>query len=519
MNIKRMLLKFITSNKYHSFLKDTQNPEQSQNELWQNEIFPLLKRGLFWPQRMDLSQQDQLNCFEITSYEDYQPYLDKALATTTQPFNGEDILFWSETSATTGNRKYFPITKTFQKQFQRTMAPYFYSLLQRYPKFLKQKMLYLAAWETGIQSPAKIKMGLISYYNYKNLPKLIQSFYALPIEIFRDETTFNQWAPVYALAHDLSAVFAVVPIVMDTFLKTCLENIHAYLPYLLNEKSMPDDLPGLNISKERLLYLNTLNYNATLHYKDIWPGLTLAGCWTQGPCSVYAHHLAQELGDTVSLLDGTYSATEGWLTVPIDNEHQGGVLHPRTHIVEFIEENQPIKKENLLSCAQLALGKKYEVFLTTAMGFVRYRLKDVVECTGYFNKTPIIRFCYKVSRLLLASRLLLDFFALTESDLRRALAEVDIHIKPYWYFACDNQRDCLYLVVDRDASISQNDAHAIHSALIKTNEKYAYESKQGGILPCKIARFEKQVLLKNHHAQTKPKIISQDMLILEKGQL
>lgn len=509
MNIKRMLLKFITGKKYHSFLKDTQNPEQSQNELWQNEIFPLLKNGSFWPQRMDLSTQDQLNCFEITGYEDYQPYLDKALTTTTQPFNGETILFWSETSATTGNRKYFPITQTFQKQFQRTMAPYFYSLLQRYPKFLKEKMLYLAAWETGIQSPANVEMGLISHYNYKNLPRLIQSFYALPIEVFRDETTFNEWAPAYALAHDLSAVFAVVPIVIDTFLKRCLENINTYLPYLLNEKTMPGDLPSLNISKERMLYLKKLNYNATLHYKDIWPGLTLAGCWTQGPCSVYAQHLAQELGDAVDLLDGTYSATEGWLTVPIDNEHQGGVLHPRTHIVEFIEEDQDIKKENLMACTQLESGKKYEVFLTTAMGFVRYRLKDVVECTGYFNKTPIIRFCYKVSRLLL------DYCALTESDLRRALSEADIHIKPYWYFACDQRRDRLYFVVDQEAPISQDDANAIHLALIKTNEKYAYESQEGGVLPCKVARFEKKVLLKNHHAQTKPKIISQDILILD----
>ncbi len=32
-----------------------------------------------------------------------------------------------------------------------------------------------------------------------------------------------------------------------------------------------------------------------------------------------------------------------------------------------------------MSCWQLKVGKKHEVFLTTAMGFVRYSLNDVVN--------------------------------------------------------------------------------------------------------------------------------------------
>jgi hypothetical protein len=507
--LKRSLLKWLTKAKYQKFVKDTHNPEGAKTRLWHNEILPLLHQGTYWPGKFDLGLDSSLDLFEITSYENYAGALIAALSSSVQPLNGEEILFWSETSATTGNRKYFPITKSFQQQFQRTMPPYFYSLINRYPDFLKKKILYLAAWETGVFSPANIPMGLISHYNYKNLPPLIQSFYALPQEVFKDEATFKQWAPVYALAQDLSAVFAVVPIVLDNFIKTCVANFNIYLPYLLKEKALPAELPPLKMSKQRHNYLKNMNTDLSIEYKKIWPGLTVMGCWIEGPCKTYALKLAKEIGRRIDLLDGTYSATEGWLTVPIDVKHKGGVYHPGTHIAEFIEEGGDISKDKLLQSWQLKPGEKYEIFLTTAMGFVRYRLKDVVECTGYFNKAPILSFCYKVSSLLL------DYCSLSECELRVAVTESNINLEPYWFFACDAKRNRLYFVVDKDAKITEHHTLMIHQQLLKKNDKYAYESQHNNILPCKLLKLAKKKLLKNHHAQTKPKIISQDILSLE----
>jgi hypothetical protein len=508
MMIKRVLLKLLTKRHYRQFIKDTNQPQEVHSWLWNQEILPLLKKSTYWSTQMNQNVTLPLSSFDITHYEDYQPYLEQTLSSSVQPFNGEDILFWSETSATTGARKYFPITKSFQKQFQRTMAPYFYSLLQRFPNFLREKIIYLAAWETGVVSPSHIPMGLISHYNYKNLPGLIQSFYALPVEVFKDKETFHQWAPVYALAYDLSAVFAIVPIGIDLFLKNCIEHFKSYLPYILGEKALPPVLPPIKINKRRRAYLKKLSSDHTLTYKKLWPGLTLTGCWIEGPCKTYAHQLKQDLGNTIELLDGTYSATEGWLTIPIDQNHQGSVYHPRTHIVEFIEEDKPIEKKSLLSCWQLEPGKKYEVFLTTAMGFVRYRLKDVVQCTGYFNQAPILSFCYK------AASLLLDYCSLTESDLRKAVAHTNISLKPYWHFACDARRNRIFFVVDDD-SLGQSDVDTIHQELVLHNEKYAYECEQGNVLPAKLKKVNREILIRNHHAQTKPKIISQEFVSME----
>lgn len=504
MSFKRALLKFATYLKYQSFVKDTNNPKKVQQQLWQKEILPLLKQSPFWQTKYDLNKIYTLDNFEITNYQDYQPGLEQAMSATIQPFNGEDILFWSETSASTGKRKYFPITKSFQKQFQRTMPPYFYSLLARFPNFLSKKVVYLAAWDTKTYTDAGIKKGLISNYNYNHLPGLIKSFYAVPAEIFRDEQTFKQWAPVYALAADLSALFAIVPTSIADFYQQCVNGFNHYLPYLLEEKPLPQDLPKLSITKTRQQHLLSLGENK--NYQDLWPSLSFVGCWIEGPCQAFAKELSKSMTDKITMVDGTYSATEGWLTVPIQQTHKGGVLHPRTHIVEFIEYGKDIKKAHLLQSWQLEIGKKYEVFLTTAMGFVRYRLKDIIECTGYFNKAPIIAFYYK------ASLLLMDYCTLSESELSQAAQAADIEMQPYWYFACDQYRNRLFLVVDEQAAINNKQLEDIDQYLRSANEKYDVEYQQGNVLACQLIRKNKQLLTENHHAQTKPKMISQQIL-------
>ena len=40
-------------------------------------------------------------------------------------------------------------------------------------------------------------------------------------------------------------------------------------------------------------------------------------------------------------------------------------------------------------------GKKYELIITNFAGFYRYRLLDIVEVTGFYGNTPMIRFAFR----------------------------------------------------------------------------------------------------------------------------
>lgn len=498
MNWKRMLIATLTKSKYQAFINDTKEPKQARVRLWTKEILPLLQQSEYWSKQLPSAE---LHDFPITTYETYEASLLAAQHQQMQPLNNEPLIFWSETSGTSGVRKFFPITQTFQTQFQRTMSPFIYNLTQRFSHFFKEKMLYLVTVDANKTTPGGIPAGWISYYNYRNLPSFIKRFYAMPAEVFADQQLFRQWGGLYALASDLSAIFAVTPMMINDFYERCVQQFSDHLPYLLGEKALPAGLPALKISKRRQNYLKRIA-NQPHTFKQLWPGLQFACCWTSGLCEYPAQQLHQLMGKEVALVDGTYSATEGWLTVALETEQPGGYLHPGAHIVEFIEEGQEIDKAHLVQAWELEVGKKYEVFLTTAMGFVRYQLKDVVLCTGFLNQSPRLEFCYKTQLLKLES------CALTGQELQQMLKEVGFNMQPHWFFARNHLGNCIVLVTDDRATISDTALRELHQALIGISPTYAHSSEHGEVVPMVLWQVAKEELLKDAHAQTKPTLIS-----------
>ncbi len=501
MNLKRILIAAMNRKRYRSFIHDTENPDLARERLWQHEILPLLKQSSYWSSKL----QNNLNEFPITTYEDYEKELVTAQHSLIQPFNGEKLIFWSETSGTAGARKFFPITASFQKQFQRTMPPYIYSLTQRHPQLFKEKILYLVALDAHRHSPAGIPSGWISHFNYRNLPPFIKRFYAMPDELFDNMENYKQWSALYALATDLSALFAVTPMVIHSLFEKCLKNFKIYLPFLLGEKNVPAHLPQLKITKKRQAYLRQLAQSNPRFFKEFWPSLNVVGCWISGLCEFPAEQLQKSLGSGIEMVDGTFSATEGWLTVPMDNK-PGGFLHPGAHIVEFIEEGKSIKPENLLQSWEIEKGKKYEVFLTTAMGFVRYQLKDVVACTGFLNKAPRLEFCYKTQMIIL------EGCSVSSQELQDMLQEISFEMAPYWYFARNGLGNRLVLVTDDATQISESALIHMHQYLVQVNENYALGAKNEEILPIVLLQLPLQELVADNHAQTKPKLISKQVI-------
>ena len=228
MNWKRILIAAITRKKYLAFIEDTKHPESARDRLWNQEIVPLLKKSAYWHSILQNKLNLSLDNFPITNYDDYEEDVLAAQHSLIQPFNGEKLIFWSETSGTAGVRKFFPITASFQKQFQRTMPPYIYALTQHFPGLFKEKILYLVAVDSHRVSPAGTPLGWISNFNYRNLPSFIKRFYAMPNEVFDNTEVYTQWSALYALASDLSAVFAVTPMVIDAFFERCINDFIAF---------------------------------------------------------------------------------------------------------------------------------------------------------------------------------------------------------------------------------------------------------------------------------------------------
>jgi hypothetical protein len=83
--------------------------------------------------------------------------------------------------------------------------------------------------------------------------------------------------------------------------------------------------------------------------------------------------------------------------VPISDDDSSGVLAIPTNVYEFFptDEDRKPGPADLLRPHQLKKGEQYYVYVTTAAGLYRYDMNDIIEVTGYYQKTPMLRFVQK----------------------------------------------------------------------------------------------------------------------------
>ena len=89
-------------------------------------------------------------------------------------------------------------------------------------------------------------------------------------------------------------------------------------------------------------------------------------------------------------------ASEGRMTIPIEDGTPAGILDIRHHYFEFIPEDQADRDEpETVEAADLIEGRNYFILLTTAGGLYRYKIHDLVRCVGFHGQAPVIEFLNK----------------------------------------------------------------------------------------------------------------------------
>jgi hypothetical protein len=84
------------------------------------------------------------------------------------------------------------------------------------------------------------------------------------------------------------------------------------------------------------------------------------------------------------------------MTIPLSDETPSGVLDVTTHYFEFIPESEiDHPQPTVLGAHELEEGRTYFILPTTAFGLYRYNIYDVVRCTGFHNRTPLVEFLSK----------------------------------------------------------------------------------------------------------------------------
>jgi hypothetical protein len=194
----------------------------------------------------------------------------------------------------------------------------------------------------------------------------------------------------------------------------------------------------------------------TLYPKDYWPcetreegGGCVIGNWTGGSVALYMRHYPTYFGNT-PVRDVGLIASEGRMTIPMADHTPGGVLDILSHYFEFIpEEEADSPQPTVLATHELKEGRNYFILLTTASGLYRYDIHDLVRCTGFFHKTPVLEFLSKGSHIANVTGEKLSEYQVA-SAMTSVLRELDLALTTYSVAPCWNDEVPYYgLFIER----------------------------------------------------------------------
>ena len=342
----------------------------------------------------------------VQDYETLRGYIEAQRQDGVQALTAEAPLFYAQTSGSTGKPKYIPVTPSVLATHRAEQALFSYLQYRACPEAFAGKALGVmgAAVEGHLDSGHAV--GSVSGYLYQSLPRLIQSRFVVPPEVASIADYDLKYQVILRLAlaeREITYLGSPNP---STFLR---------LLDMLNDRREPllrsletgglEELDGLDAGvrvplarrlkadPDRAAQLRRL---PSLTFANVWPNIRLLTTWTGGSCGIALGKLRQTLPPMTAVMELGYHSTECRGTIALDLETPGGLPPLHHHFFEFVEQQRwDSSNPEFVTLGQLETGHRYYVLITTAAGLYRYFMNDLVEVTGWFRQTPLLRFVQK----------------------------------------------------------------------------------------------------------------------------
>jgi hypothetical protein len=422
----------------------------------------------------------------LTAYDDIDDHVRRIA-------NGErDVLacgpvtHLAPTSGSTGARKLVPFTPGLTAAFNAAVFPWMLDLVRQRPAIVGGPAYWsispLASPELpdGAE-PLGIPIGFVDDAEYLGGPRawLVRQAMAVPSSIrFADTEAFWRLTLLALLRQrDLRLISIWHPSFMDLLTAAA-------------GPSWPDLIDGVRTGGNpwesalppsvRLAFRGRQNPHRAAELERIgpydwpewWPKLQVVSCWGEQAAEPGWRALVRRLPHLLVQSKGLL-ATECVITIPWRGEKPLAVT---SHFFEFLDE----RGEPRLA-QQLERGGRYEVVVTNGGGLWRYRLGDVVECTGHVGQTPSLRFVGRARVSDLRGEKLSEAFV---ADVLRQLWPADERPPFATLHARDRGGIANYeLLLPVGADSSGGDlGHRLDEALA-TNPQYALARRLGQLSP------------------------------------
>ena len=342
----------------------------------------------------------------IQTYDSLRPYIEEQRLTGAQALTTEPPQFYAQTSGTTGDPKYIPITPTTLKLHSKEQSLFSYLQYRACPLAFTGKALGImgAAVEGKLDSGHEV--GSVSGHLYQSLPKMIQSRFVLPPAVASITDYDLKYLVILRLAlAEPNITYAGSPN-PSTFLRL-LNVLNAQREVLIQSlvTGKLDEIESLDtalkIQLKRKFKPNPARAAAIsrlpeLTFANVWPELKLVTTWTGGSCGIALTALRVKLPPNTKVMELGYQSTEFRGSIALQADTGSGLPPLHHHFFEFVAQSRwDNGAPEFLTLDQLALHQVYYVIVTTASGLYRYFMNDLVQVTEFFNATPLLSFVQK----------------------------------------------------------------------------------------------------------------------------
>jgi hypothetical protein len=347
----------------------------------------------------------------ICTYAEHKTYVELTLKGESSPQLTTQLpVLFATTSGTTGASKYIPVTPASKASKSKMMRIWLSALYRDHPDAFNGKVLTVVSPEEEESSPSGIPCGAESGHGYRAMPSSIKAHYSTPYEAFEIK---DYAAKYYALlriscGQNISMLYTVNPSTVIVL----AQKIGEYTKDIIRDvregtlSSSYDIAPeiralieaDLRPDPQRAMELEAAAYrgDGVLLPKHVWQNLACVCCWKGGTVGMYLDKFDHYFPPGIPVRDVGYFASEVRGSVVISDDGPEGVLSIPENFFEFSEITDPDPEpEKLLLADQLEIGKQYFIYVTTKAGLYRYDMNDIIEITGSYEKTPMIRFVQK----------------------------------------------------------------------------------------------------------------------------
>jgi hypothetical protein len=429
----------------------THDPRRAQEALLTDILRHQADTGFGRDHRFDAiaSVADFRRHLPVAGYDYFEPYIARVRRGQTNALLADpQVHMFALTSGTTAVRKYIPVTTQYLDDYRRGWNIWGLKVFRDHPEVKIRPIVQMSGDCDEYRTESGVPCGSVTGLTAKMQKRIIRWLYCVPPSAARikDPAAKYYVALRTSLPRSVGMIIAANPSTLIALARAGDAHKEALIRDLFDGTlsthiNLPPDLraelaPRMRRHPDRARELEQIvRQTDTLYPKDYWAKGCLLGNWTGGSVGSYLRHYPRYYG-THPVRDVGLIASEGRMTIPMQDGTAAGILDVTTHYFEFIPEAEGDSPQpTVLGAHELREGSTYFILLTTAYGLYRYHIHDLVRVTGFHNQTPLLEFLSKGSHFANITGEKLSEYHVTQA-MKEILHEMDLSLTAYSLAPC-----------------------------------------------------------------------------------